>query len=396
MSHSVTPMAIALVSALFAAGPAFTQTASSDATKAATTSPAADIYVQTQHGVNVYNASSTGQLTLVKGSPFYDAGQMEGINGGYLISVGTDYLHSYRTESDGAVGTQAAQIDTQKYAGYQCGTTSGPSLLDHTGQYFVVGLAGTTSNDCSSLQTFKVASNGEFTFLGDSVSTLSVHSSAYQVNLTTFSSNDLFAYGVQGQQEATVFLAYKRASAGDLVVDGSFTEKDPTPDPSTSAGPYAPWLVAADNASHLAVVMNQPFGSNCCSNFQLASYTINDQTGAIQSTNTYKNMPVLQIYADAIAMNWSGNLLAVGGSPGLQIFHFNGAAPATAFGGVLLPKTYIDQVAFDKNNHLYALSYESGQLYVYTVTSTGITPAPGSPYTISKPYGWNALIVVPK
>ncbi|MGB7170954.1 MAG: hypothetical protein WA374_03725 [Acidobacteriaceae bacterium] len=394
MPHKTAPLAIALVSALLAAGPAFAQTAFPQATKQATTGPIADIYVQTQSGLNVYNANAAGQLTLVKGSPFYEPGQMEGINSGYLINVGTDDLHSYKVESNGAIGAQAAQIDTQSYAGYECGGTAGPSLLDHNGQFFSVGLYGSTSGDCSSLQTYKLASNGEFTFLGDAVSTNGVHSTPYQVNVTTYSSNDLFAYGVQSQQEATAFLAYQRGAAGDLVVNGSFTEKDPTPDPSDSN--YAPWLVAADNASHLAVVMNEPFGPNCCSYFQLASYSINDQTGGISSTNTYQNMPVLQIYADDIGMSWGGNLVAVGGSPGLQIFHFNGAAPATAFDGVLLPKININQVAWDKDNHLYALSYSSGQLYVYTVTSTSITEVAGSPYTVAKPYGYNALIVVPK
>lgn len=394
MAHPTATMTFALATVLLAAGPAFTQTASSDATRAAATAaPIANVYVQTQHGVNVYNASPSGQLTLVKGSPFTDAGQMEGINGGFLLSVGTDYLHSYRLESDGAVGAQAAQIDTQKYAGYQCGTTAGDALLDHTGQFFTVGLYGSNSSDCSSLQSYKLAPNGEFTFLGDSVSTDGVHGSTYQVNVSTYSSNDLFAYGVQQQQGASVFLAYRRGTAGDLVVNGSFTEKDPTPNPTDSN--YAPWLVAADNASHLAVVMNEPFGPNCCSYFQLASYTINDQTGAITSTNTWQNMPALQIYPNDIAMSWSGNLVAVGGL-GLQLYHFNGASPATAFGGVLLPKVNIDQVAFDKQNHLYALSVSGSQLYVYTVTSSSVTEAPGSPYAISKPYSDDSLIVVPK
>jgi hypothetical protein len=396
MRHKCAPTVLALVFVLLVAAPTFSQTASSDATNEAISSPVADVYVQTEHGVTVYNANANGQLTLVKGSPFDNTGQMEAINGGFLISVGTNELHAYSIESTGAMGPQAAVIDTQRFAGYQCGTTLGPTLLDHGGQYFAVGLGGNTSNECSSLQTYKIAPNGQFTFLGDSLSTLGVHQYAYQVNVTTWSSNDLFAYGVQTQQGAAAFLAYRRGSAGDLVVDGSFTEKDPTPDPSISSGNYAPALLAADNASHLAVVMNEPFGPNCCSYFQLASYTINDSTGAITSTNTWANMPALPFYPYALAMSWSGQFAAVGGSAGLQLYHFNGAAPATADGGVLLPKIAFDQVQWDKKNHLYALSYTSGQLYVYTVTSTGISEAAGSPYTIAKPYGIIGMIVVPK
>lgn len=395
MSYSAGPMAFALVSALLAAAPAFTQTASSDAVSTATSSTVADVYVQTQHGVNVYNANSAGRLTVVQGSPFYDAGQMEAMNGSYLVSVGTVELHAYPIRSTGAMGPQAAVIDTQRFAGSQCGTTVGTSLLDHTGKDFAVALAGSTSAECSSLQTYSLASNGEFTFLGDSLSTLGVHTFAYQVGVSTYSSNDRFAYGVQGQPGGAVFLAWRRATAGDLVVNGSFTEKDPTPNPSFLSDTYSPWLVAADPASHLAAIMNMPFSNND-NVFQLASYTINDSTGAMASTNTWANMPTLSFYPQALAMSWSGKYTAVGESAGLQVFHFNGAAPATADGGVLLRDIPIDQVQWDKQNHLYALSYEQGRLYVFTVGSSGITQAAGSPYTIGKPYGWIGLIVVPK
>jgi hypothetical protein len=56
----------------------------------------------------------------------------------------------------------------------------------------------------------------------------------------------------------------------------------------------------------------------------------------------------------------------------------------------------IDQLAWDNSNHLYALSYESGELYVYTVTPTSISEVAGSPYKVQGAYGVKGLIVVPK
>jgi hypothetical protein len=88
-------------------------------------------------------------------------------------------------------------------------------------------------------------------------------------------------------------------------------------------------------------------------------------------------------------------LLAVAGA-GLQLFHFNGASPITNYSGVLLPTEDIDQVAWDNNNHLYALSYESGNLHVFNATSTSISEVSGSPYKIANSYGQSGLIVVPK
>jgi hypothetical protein len=95
-------------------------------------------------------------------------------------------------------------------------------------------------------------------------------------------------------------------------------------------------------------------------------------------------------------MSPSGQLLAVAAYPGLEIFHFNGAAPITHYSTVLLPNVDVDQVRWDKSNHLFALSYASSELYVYSVTPTGIKMAPGSPYHLRyAPYGVTGLVVTP-
>jgi hypothetical protein len=99
------------------------------------------VYVQTTKGVDVYDATAAGKLTLVKGSPFATVGQMEGINGKYLLSVGTTNINVYAIESNGAMANQTANVDTQNYAGGECGTTSAyagmpgsanGALLDHS------------------------------------------------------------------------------------------------------------------------------------------------------------------------------------------------------------------------------------------------------------------------
>lgn len=116
-------------------------------------------------------------------------------------------------------------------------------------------------------------------------------------------------------------------------------------------------------------------------------------------------MPRLDVYPSSIAMSPSGKVLAIGGSRGLQLFHFNGSSAPTLYKGNLFSSTAnpnIDQVAWDNHNHLYALSYDTGylhataKLYVFTVTSTSVTAAPGSPYDITGSYGAKGLIVVPR
>jgi hypothetical protein len=393
--------------ALLTAGPAFTQTPAPDSKAAA---PVANVYVQTHKGVAVYSTAADGKLTVVEGSLFADTGQIAGSNGSYLISVGTDYLHTYKIESNGAVGKQASEINTQAYSGAECGITDGAgAILDHTGHYFYVQLFGATSNggeenSCAAWQTYKVGSNGEFTFLGSNVLDYGSNDSAAAISLPTLSSNDKFAYSYFGTDFAPTFAALERDSSGVLEEMSTFRPVNPVPDPSPtdSTNNYFPTSMAADPAGHLAVAMVESFAIPYPGPpQQLASYTINSTTGAIESTNTWSDMP--KLWGDAgvnsaftLNMSPSGKLLAVGSYPGLKIFHFNGAAPITSYSALLLPEVDIDQLAWDNSNHLYALSYSAEELYVYTVTPTSISEVSGSPYKVKSAYGLKGLIVVPK
>ena len=85
-----------------------------------------------------------------------------------------------------------------------------------------------------------------------------------------------------------------------------------------------------------------------------------------------------------IAMSPSGKLLAVSGLNGLQVFHFNGSKPITHY-TALLTKDEVDQIYWDNDDHLYATSQPGGKLFVYTVTPTSVSQAPGSPHKITKP-----------
>jgi hypothetical protein len=383
---------------LLSAGPAFAQTSTTEATaEAKAVAPAAYVYAQTSSGVVAYAATASGELTLVKGSPFSVAGQMEGINGKYLIAVGTTNLRTYPITSTGTIGKQASIIDTANFGGSECGATGGePAELDHTGQYFYVELDENAVN-CTAWQSYKISSDGAFTFLGAAYGTEGFQGGTFSVNISAISSNDDFAYGFIGTQYAPIFSAFRKGSDGALSTNSEFSEVDPRPNPkpSNSDNNYFPIAMAADPAGHMAVLMEEAF---ClCGetpNPQLASYTINPTTGKIISTNTYLNMPTDQTSSSIMRMSPSGKILALGGA-GITLFHFNGAAPITDYKSIL-PAVGIDSMGWDQNNHLYAISNSTEKLYVYTVTPTSATEVAGSPYHLSSPYGLKGLIVVPK
>jgi len=400
--------------ALLTAAPAFTQTPSDEATPdAKAAAPAAYVYVQTTKGVDVYAATAAGKLTLVKGSPFSTSGQMEGNNGKYVLSVGSTNIHAYAIESNGAVGKQASNTNTQNLSGSECGNTDGAgAFLDHTGKHFYVQLFGNGAGNCAAWQSYQVQTNGELTFANDIEYFTyfcdlvycgpDTTPSAWPSSIPTVSSNDNYAYGVFGssqtlQTELGFFSTFVVAPDGLITVNNSFSETDPL----IQTGGYS-WEVMGVNAdpfNHLAVLLCSEYDppAEPCGPNQLASYTINDTTGEIISTNTWEDMPIPKITnIIGMRMSPSGQLLALSGYPGLQIFHFNGAAPITSYSKLLLPAVDIDQLAWDNDNHLYALSYTSGELYVYTATPTEIKEVSGSPYKVKSAYGIKGLIVVPK
>ena len=123
-----------------------TSTAQTSESTAATSSPVAYVYVQTSQGTVLYDASSSGKLTLVAGSPFNTSGYYIGNNGKYFITAGIHDLHTYKVAANGALGPQTSQFDTQSYGGGQCGLTSG-AVLDHSGQDVYVSLKGAPGGD---------------------------------------------------------------------------------------------------------------------------------------------------------------------------------------------------------------------------------------------------------
>jgi hypothetical protein len=159
------------------------------------------------------------------------------------------------------------------------------------------------------------------------------------------------------------------------------------PPPPPGYNIYIPMFSAADPAaSFVAVSMEAAVPPGCSSGvpIQVGSFSANAK-GNLSTTNTYENMPNTAFSAvNDMKISPAGTLLAVAGTEGLQIFHFNGANPPTSYTG-LLTSDSISQMFWDGSNHLYGISQSAGMLHVFTITPTAAREAPGSPYTINQP-----------
>jgi hypothetical protein len=389
MRHAVMDIKHAFCLALLSAGPAFTQTPSDEETLKPTIAPASVAYVYigtATEGIYLYDAASDGKLTLVSGSPFKTSGLAIGSNGKYFITLGTNWLHSYPVASDGAIEKQESEINTEEYDGSVCGAhgTSG-AILDHSGDTVDVRQDSTRyagSGDCAAYQYFNISKAGALTFDGVDIPTGYEDRLAFLYQLPTFTSNDAFAYAQIGDggnpadidpYAGSTPTGFKREITGALE---NLTFNATLP-PAGPIGNYYTFILTGGKSNYLAMSLAQvqlPYGET--GPVQLGSFTV-DAKGNIATTSTWKDMPVPETVPQALSMSRSGMLLAV--APGLQVFHFNGAEPITKYTGILT-STPIDKIDWDNNNHLYALSESTNKLYVFTVTETSVTEAPGSPY----------------
>jgi len=353
-------------------------------------SPVAYVYVSASNsgGIYAFSAASNGALSAVAGSPFQSDVQGMAVNGKYLFGTDGTYIYSYSVASDGALAP-VASINAQQFNGYTCG---GPwtLFLDHTGRtLYDLDLYG---NSCANntYQFFDVEkATGKLGYLG-----VSDPSTVFSTPLS-FIGNNLFAYGSSCYHLGAETYGFQRQSDGKLKSLGLHQLM-----PKAKSGDfYCPYQAAADPTNNLAISVQlynsetwQPDGPA-----QLATYTA-DGSGVLTTKSTYRNMPDTAIqYVEDLSMSPSGKLLAVGGmamggTAGLQVFHFNGNKPITHYTG-LLTKDEIDQFFWDNNNHLYAISAKSGKLFVFTITPTSVSQAPGSPYTITNAQN---IIVLPK
>jgi hypothetical protein len=370
-----------------------------------TTTPVSYVYVSYVPAPNSSNARKVaafkawpnGSLTAISGSPFNDNVGAMAVNGKYLMAASNTgaNIEAYLIESGGALAYKTS-TDYGKFnnSSSDCGDAVHVSF-DHTGSdlYLVEG-NGTSSCSNNVVGSFAVNKyTGALNYLG----TASTGTFPGVTDSPTITSNNLYAYVGDGTCMYWGLYGFKRASNGFLNnYSNNSSYKSPAPPPG--ARMYLPHLGAADPTNHVAFAMQPANPPDCASGaVKLATYTV-ASNGYLSTTSTYQNMPNLAITSPlAMKMAPSGKLLAVGGMQGLQVFHFNGANPITHYTNLMITEP-ITEVFWDNNNHLYAitLSYGSyavsGKLYVFTVTPTGWSQAPGSPHAISAP---SDLIVQP-
>jgi 6-phosphogluconolactonase (cycloisomerase 2 family) len=394
--HLNYPCLYALLISMAAGAQKSTQTIDSvsNRSNAEAASTVALIYVSSlvAHGHNAqviaYTADPTGKLTVAADSPYkFNIGKMA-VNGSYLLGseLGRADVEAYRMEPSGDLSFEAsanvpAPSEDCGSAGPNVPERGSPGLLNAAYLFNADYLESRCADD--SLPPLMVQkSSGKLIFLGDPGDSGDV------VGDLSLAANNKFAYSSDCYRFGPSIYGFRRKNDGAL----SELPIHPALPKAVKGEGWCPYLAASDGARHLAIPMYpwSQYGSQD-GPYQLATYSVNS-SGQLTTSSTYFDMPkVMTGSITDVNMDPSGSLLAVAGTGGVQIFHFNGGKPITRYTGLLTTEE-VDQVFWDSNGHLYAIGQSANKLWVFNVTSTESAEAPGSPYAVNEPLG---LIVQP-
>jgi hypothetical protein len=400
-----TRLAISLA-AVFSTGGAFAQApeAPSIASVTATTTTAsvAHVYIGTGSHIAAYSAAANGKLTAVPGSPFNDSLSLQGANGHFLFGFEPSgpIIDSFSMAANGAL-KKTATLNFLNSPSGTCGpfVENGMGLrIDHSGADLYNMVIGTEFPCPSVFQSFKINdANGKLTSLGYVNGVLDGSADLHILG------NNKFAYAPScaaafGNSPFPDVVAFQRASNGELVASSAGVALPAPPlddsDPSNpTPGYYCPSDIATDPTNHAAITLyaledepGEDGGNVGYGPMVIATFTA-DAKGNLTTTNTTENTAKLPWWPNTMRMSPSGKLLAVGAN-GVILFHFNGGSPLTKY-KTLLSGDSIGQILWDNNNHMYVTGSDAkgAKLWVYTVTTTSVTLAPGSPYSVSNASG---------
>lgn len=363
---------LSLSAALCAAG--------SLAQAASTGKAVAYVYVSTPAGstgrneVHAWTAGANGALTAIAGSPFQENVTSMAVNGKFLFGAtltGND-VNSYRIEPNGGL-LYAVTTNITRYNSTDCAST-GSVFTDRTGstvynmEYRGDGCANNTYRSFTT-----ESATGGLENLGES------GGNSWLYEPASFLGNNVWGYSASclGNMYWGIF-GFKRSSNGLLT---EIPISAPVPPPPNGEF-FCPSEAASDGANHVAIAMQavkqQDFSSVGAP--QLAVYTA-QSNGNLTTTSTVANMPAANVGTVAdLQIAPGGKWLAVAGTGGLEVFHFNGGSAITRWTGMLTSDS-IAQCFWDNTGHLYAISGKTGKLFVFTVTTSGAHAAPGSPYS---------------
>lgn len=378
--------------------------ASAACTSGPSTRGAEFVYVSTAasntgpYQIQGFVPASDGSLTTVPGSPF----TMPGVNyltGANSILIGTDsyMLYSYTVHADGCLSLKNSAVVGQGDPGNPSAAVERLFLNpDNTNLYtfdYDEAQEGFFASYKYNGNTGSVAPTGETAMnMMNNAGTIAFNSSG-EYAITSDCSNS--GYGIT---------EFQRGSDGAL----STISVIPVATAAANGNNFCPWGAAADHSNHFVVAMSPCTPEEPCTpvgNWQLAVYSMDD-AGKMTTASTPQNMPAASaLYTtmapEAYEFSPDDRYFAIVNFTGFDVFAWDsGKAVLTHIAAINNSQgsctssgctgNGFGNLAWDTRDHLY--TWIGNQLYVYAVSDSGVTQAPGSPYAVQNQPWWVTVV----
>jgi len=342
--------------------------------------------------ISAFSAATDGSLTPVNGSPFTTPGiaALNSVGTGSTL-FGTDgyWIYSLGIHPDGCMNLESTTVAGQ-------GPTDNPSLMPSSlyldsGQTDLYSYNFVPADESNYASYSFDPSSGQVTQNGATGTSV-----AADGEMLAFDKSDRFAVTSDCYfNEGPAVSEFQRNSDGTL----TFFASGPQPQNAV----YCPIGAAADHANHFVIAVNKcPEYLMCPGPFQLAVYTVDD-AGNLTTPSDWQNLPSTPAAPASFAGDYSfspdDRYFAIGGYAALDIFAWDSTtASLTRIATINNPQgpctsnpsstigctgTPFGNLAWDSNDHLY--TFLGNQLFVYRVTPSGVTQAPGSPHAVQNP-----------
>jgi hypothetical protein len=319
-----------------------------------------------------FNVAADGSTTSAQGSPFTGANGSLASNGRFMVATDGTNIVSYAIGSNGTL-TQVSTIDGTAHNDTPTGSGVGALSLDRSGATLYAGEINFQGADNNAFAFFNLAPNGSLSFISNSGINVNFGGSL------TFTSDNQRAYG-----QGCFFLGWDlfgltRNPDGTLTF---FDDKAPSP-PIQNNQFFCPGPSTASPAGNFLAGVIVPEGQNGANDL-LSVYVINNDGTLTLVPNSIMATPFM--FVTDIEFDPSGNFVAAATSGGIQIYGLTSGTLA-AVGPPHDANTSFDLVRWDSFGHLYAISGSAQRLFIYSASQGTLSPAPGSPYSVTSPIG---------
>ena len=315
-----------------------------------------------------WSVLANGTLAPVPGMPYGSNGGSDiGVAQNFLFAADVKQVESWAIQSDGSL-----KVGPTSPAPWEGGASEGPLSLsfDLTQQdlYANYSLNGT-------YQAYIIGSNGTLQYVD--------YANADEASSwLSFTGNDAYGYQSACYHGTPGIYGYARASNGGLSV-AWHPANPPQPSGLPSGGSsYCPWGAATIGNSNVIIAEVPTNAYSQTGPWQMVNFTI-AADGSLTTTDTASTAPTVSVGGVSdYRFDPTGTWLAVGGTTGVQIFHWaNGKLTSTST--VPIPAANgVFRLRWDDAGHLFVVNSNTDTgttLYVFNVVNGVATPAPDSP-----------------